>query len=304
MSGYFKKILLLRKNDTIDSPVILQSESSSHGVSIKLKSSVVFAENKDLSLALSNGDDVIILGIKDEQFTTLDLSKRLCAGIFDGEKLLYFGASDTSFNKQNFILKYKSKRLIIDEKQQAEITKTYDDEQLAEENYYDNRLISEDLYADKEQDDRNEDTCRQDQEEAKHAQSQTEIPSDEACATTCEGANSGQYFESAQSKLVKLFESGTRFPTLENVIPHSKWVKINYTIDKYYVVGIVEKDFRPHYICYGIPGTYQNPPEKLKGLASFIPSSLFNLCESGFFVMFQSALSGKRIVPSIDIFGL
>ena len=82
------------------------------------------------------------------------------------------------------------------------------------------------------------------------------------------------------------------------MFPDSVFVKVPYSKEKFYVVGLVKELGVEKYICYGVPSTYSaEPPKALKGYASFIPLSLFNLHGDGFWIMFQDAISGKCITP-------
>ncbi len=104
------------------------------------------------------------------------------------------------------------------------------------------------------------------------------------------------YYRTVEKELNNIFG---RFPAetcLETMFPESKFAKINYSSDKYYVVGLVKENGKEKYICYGVPGTYSpEPPEELKGYCSFIPLSVFCLKGDGYWMMFQDAVSGKCI---------
>ena len=79
----------------------------------------------------------------------------------------------------------------------------------------------------------------------------------------------------------------------------SKWVKISYGDGKFYVFGVIYDGKKPLYICYGVPSeNSKKPPESMKGLASFIPSSAED-ADSGYWVMYQDANTGASL--KIDV---
>ena len=104
------------------------------------------------------------------------------------------------------------------------------------------------------------------------------------------------YYETARQELEEVL---LKFPSEENLernLPESRFVKINYSQDKYYVVGVVKEDGKEKYVCYGIPAKYSTePPKELKGFCSFIPLSIFDLNGDGYWMMFQDAISGECV---------
>ena len=106
------------------------------------------------------------------------------------------------------------------------------------------------------------------------------------------------YFATVKSELFALFEKFQHEHSLENLFHDSSFVRINYSDEKFYVVGLIKEKGVEKYICYGVPATYsKNPPKELKGYCTFIPLSIFNLTGEGFWMMFQDALSGDCVKP-------
>ena len=86
---------------------------------------------------------------------------------------------------------------------------------------------------------------------------------------------------------------------LNKLFPDGKFVKINYSVDKFYVVGLIKENGKEKYVCYGVPAVYSpTPPKELAGYCSFIPLSIFDLNGDGYWMMFQDALTGKCINAS------
>lgn len=104
------------------------------------------------------------------------------------------------------------------------------------------------------------------------------------------------YYEHARKELEELF---SKFPIdlgLTKLFPDSTFVRINYSSDKYYVVGVIKEDKKEKYICYGVPSPYsEKAPKELEGFCSFIPLSIFEMKGDGYFMMFQDAVTGECI---------
>ena len=104
------------------------------------------------------------------------------------------------------------------------------------------------------------------------------------------------YYQKAKRELEEVF---SRFPIEEDLVkifPESKWCKVYYECEKYYVVGVIKENDEEKYICYGVPATYSpTPPKELKGYCSFIPLSVFALKGEGYWMIFQDAITGECI---------
>ena len=181
----------------------------------------------------------------------------------------------------------------------------YNDEAVATENYYDFREIENKLNLIMERDNGN----LQPKNELPHSgrKSQTQERSTEnRCIKdeTNESASTkyskeAPYYLSVREELEKIFSN---FPAEENLVKlfiGSRWAKVFYSGDKHYVVGIIPENGTEKYVCYGVPAIYsKEPPKELKGFCSFIPLSIFALEGSGYWMMFQDAVSGECIKPN------
>lgn len=104
------------------------------------------------------------------------------------------------------------------------------------------------------------------------------------------------YYLTVKEDLEKVFNSFPKEESLCTLSVGSQWAKINYSKDKYYVVGLIKEDNEEKYICYGVPAKYsKTPPKELKGFCSFVPLSVFDLKGDGYFMMFQDAVTGKCV---------
>ena len=102
-----------------------------------------------------------------------------------------------------------------------------------------------------------------------------------------------RFYEKVKPKFDELFSSHPKDLDLCGLIPNSNFAKISYDKERFYSVGCIEKDDSPLYFCYAVPGNYSNSPKELKPYCRFIPSSPFNPLGNGYFIIFQSALTGE-----------
>ncbi len=185
---------------------------------------------------------------------------------------------------------------------------TYDDEAVATENYFDtDQKIQNKLNAIKEWD--FEDCSYED--ELFDSPSKEETSKKQTCgcqpkneASFCTGGEFSQktpYYLTAKSELQELFDKFPPENCLKGIFPDSRWVKINYAQNKYYLVGVIKENQTEKYICYGVPARYsQTPPKELAGFCSFIPLSVYDMHGDGFWMIFQDAVTGNCLTPNQD----
>ncbi len=180
---------------------------------------------------------------------------------------------------------------------------SYDDEAVATENYYD---IEEDILdkinklGDAENELLRDKNVNSDCGCEKIAQKERESDKgfqDETNADKCKIDLQGEpYYFKAKKELDNIFDKFPEEEHLCKIFQDSKWVKINYANDKYYVVGVIKENSSVKYICYGVPARYsENEPEELKGYCSFIPISIFDFKGEGYWMMFQDAITGNSV---------
>jgi len=102
------------------------------------------------------------------------------------------------------------------------------------------------------------------------------------------------FYEQIKEQLDGLFLDNEHYTPLETLMPDTKWVRINFDQNKFYVVGIIGKF--PEYICYGVPSEFSEvPPEELGPDARWMPENPDNPKGNGFWLMFQDATTGDVI---------
>lgn len=239
----------------------------------------IFVIKDSLPLILSFASDNAILTLKDFKKTVAEscLSKH--------KKLI------EAQEKENL-----SKNLACD------ITQTYNDEAVATENYFEiDKEINEKLLSVKEMKNENlqfknelfDCNC---EEKTQKDFSQTSRAEDEKDVDECQKNPRTRHFSTVRAELDEIFFKFPEEQALHNHFKESRWAKIHYSSDKYYVVGVIYEDGQEKYICYGVPAKYsKTPPKELDGYCSFIPLSVFDLFGAGYWIMFQDAETGKCV---------
>ena len=106
------------------------------------------------------------------------------------------------------------------------------------------------------------------------------------------------FYEAMSDQIEDLFNKYPAETNLEQLIPNSKWVKIDYENDgNFYVLGLIYEDITLKYICYGVPGTYSTTaPNGLDSYSQWLPTNINAPTENGYWVMYQDAISGESVL--------
>lgn len=176
-------------------------------------------------------------------------------------------------------------------------TNDYNDELLANENYYaeenDERKQSEKI------------------KQNAHIEGATEKQNEKEGADATQNVDATRvlhpfqkhpdgYYLSVKAEIDELFEKYPRDTTLCGAFSCCDWVRVKGDKDNpQYLVGVLYEDGRVRYICYALATQDKdNPPAEIKKVCAFVPRSVFDSTQ-GFFVIFQSASSGECIKPSL-----
>ncbi|MGI6702369.1 MAG: hypothetical protein ACOX3U_07955 [Christensenellales bacterium] len=100
------------------------------------------------------------------------------------------------------------------------------------------------------------------------------------------------FFNSIKPQIDELFRCYPADKDLMKSVPDSKWVRVNYENDDYYVVGILFNGSRATHICYGVPGEYSIKP---KQKSEWLPLDYMDPEGKGYWMIFQDAVTGKTI---------
>lgn len=163
----------------------------------------------------------------------------------------------------------------------------YEDEAIAEENYYEFET------------DESKSAVRKNESEAANWEKPRKNE-EAACAVKNKksgvksGLAGGDFYSRMKREIEKVFSDYPRFKELESLIEGSKWVKISYGENVFYVFGVMYSGGRAEYVCYGVPAKSSSaPPESMKNTASFIPLETEGYV--GFWVMYQDAGTGATL---------
>ena len=98
-----------------------------------------------------------------------------------------------------------------------------------------------------------------------------------------------------------LFEKYPVDEVLTEIIPNSKWVKVDYNNDKkFYVVGLIYDDNTVKYVCYGLPAKWtEKPPSDFNESAQWLPIDLADPKGEGYWITYQDANNGELIRVNI-----
>lgn len=112
-----------------------------------------------------------------------------------------------------------------------------------------------------------------------------------------------KFFEEISSQIGRLFEDGQHEEYLENAIPSSKWVRVEFGGDgDFYILGLItDDDGMVKYVCYGVPGIYQKqPPKNLSGFPVWFPLDSSRPDSFGYWLTYQDAESGESVKAIVE----
>ena len=106
------------------------------------------------------------------------------------------------------------------------------------------------------------------------------------------------FFEMIEEQIDELFAKYPLEENLAEVVPNSKWVKVNYDDNsKGYVVGLIYELETIKYVAYGVPAKFgETVPSSLEDCSQWISKEINNSDGDGYFVMFQDAITGESVI--------
>ncbi len=112
-----------------------------------------------------------------------------------------------------------------------------------------------------------------------------------------------RFVDDIKGQIDKLFENNPSESFLEEMIPSSKWVRVEFDGEgDYYILGLIYDDEGEiKYVCYGVPGIYQkNPPSQLSGYPVWFPLDESKKESFGYWLTYQDAESGESIKAIVE----
>ena len=172
----------------------------------------------------------------------------------------------------------------------------YDDEHLANENYYTEQDDEQSMLSKT-----GENATTQSAVENENAQAGLDPAQNVDVARVLQPfkTDSDGYYLSVKAEIDALMKKYPRDERLKGAFACSEWVcvKGNQNAPEY-LVGVVYYDGKAKYICYAFATeTPDDPPEEIAAVCTFVPTTPYDKTK-GFFIIFQSASTGECIQPS------
>ena len=175
------------------------------------------------------------------------------------------------------------------------IPKSYNDEMVASDNYYEKENADAKNHVTQNSHDAPTESGNQDQGKAERPDAEQDA--DDACVRHAFGTEQDGYYQSIKGELSTLFQSYPEDNSLVDAYPASEWVRVKGEEGSpEELVGLIYESGSVKYICYAVPAKPETPQE-LKEKAYFVPISPLNT-ETGFYVLYQSAATGESIVKT------
>lgn len=136
--------------------------------------------------------------------------------------------------------------------------------------------------------------CEQQKVEAKATQKQTAV-----VINSDENVN---FYDEIKEQLDALFERYPEETFLCEVIPNSKWIKVDYEDSgEYYVIGLIFENDKLKFISYGVPGQYDvAPPRELSENAQWLPLDPDKPQDLGYWLTYQDAQNGESVEVNVS----
>ncbi|MBO4413014.1 MAG: hypothetical protein J5779_03265 [Clostridia bacterium] len=105
------------------------------------------------------------------------------------------------------------------------------------------------------------------------------------------------FYDEIKEQIESLFNKYPEETFLNEVIPNSKWIKVDYEENgEFYVIGLIYEDEKIKYISYGVPGEFKiKPPKELTENAQWLPLDPTKPEDLGFWLTYQNAENGESV---------
>lgn len=176
------------------------------------------------------------------------------------------------------------------------VTPKYDDEIVAEKNYYKEKDDEREQFKEAGENAHGQST-NQEQATEEGADFQEDVDAEDVLQpfeTSPDG-----YYLSVKREIDELFSTYPKDDTLNGAFSCGKWARIRGTKENpEYLVGVLYEDGKAKYVCYALSAKHgEAPPDEIKNVCAFVPVSAL-LDADGFFVIFQSASTGQCVKPT------
>ena len=291
MGGYTKNIAVIRglkSGFSVDGGELSGLvKAEKYGSNLKIEVSLInfapLTQGKYVC-AVSDGNSVCVLdGLTFEGVSTVDTSDGFAALIcfVNDDVAPVASAVCGAFHSAAIGIKEEIEK---QEQIKREAPVKYEDEALAQENYYEYGQAYKDGGSVR---------------ESEKAQENGNGVSQNEAAFSAEPKHSGglssggNFYSRMKDEIEKVLSAYPSEGALEEMVENSRWVRITYGDGKFYVFGVIFGGGEAQYICYGVPSENpETPPPSLQN-SSFIPA--YPEGNSGYWVMYQDAKTGASI---------
>lgn len=112
-----------------------------------------------------------------------------------------------------------------------------------------------------------------------------------------QGLDGDTFYALISDQVEELFNKYPKEEVLQQLVPHSKWVKVSYD-DKgqEYAVGLIYEEEVLKYLAYGVPASKDaEVQEEIQPYSQWIPLDPTSPDSRGFWVMYQDAITGDSV---------
>jgi hypothetical protein len=185
-----------------------------------------------------------------------------------------------------------------------ELNKNLPPTNLKDELKYNDELVANDNYYQKEGEENAKNDFTQngddapieggDQDQSKAERHHLKSNEDGAGVRHAFGTETDGYYQSIKGELSALFNRYPQDATLESAYPASEWVRVKGEEGAAEeLVGLIYESGIVKYVCYAVPARVDTPQE-IKDQAYFVPVSPLTP-DVGYYVLYQSAATGESI---------
>ena len=110
------------------------------------------------------------------------------------------------------------------------------------------------------------------------------------------------FYDEIKEQLDALFNRYPEETFLNEVIPNSKWIKVDYEDNgEYYVIGLIYEGETIKFISYGVPGQFDiAPPRELADGAQWLPLDPNKPQDLGYWLTYQDAKNGEAVEVNVS----
>lgn len=183
------------------------------------------------------------------------------------------------------------------EREKEELSATYDDETIAERDYYQSEEKEESEFektAERDEDEGFATTYERTNETTRIETKQNDYA--ENLRRKADGDSprrENAYYRSVKDEIDEIFGKYEKDETLQGAFPYSAWVRVKESDEAEYLIGVIYENAEPLYICYALPAERKDvPPAEIAEFCAFVPLTPFENA-AGCFVLFQSPETGE-----------